>query len=289
MALLNAFVASYIPQEFRHGRDFIGDRGWVDLTNLFLRKVERRGLFLLGRRKEVGVEVENNFWITLPSDCRKPIDVYYPPLAHYSETELRYNLQVVNGKIKLFVPFDKDGDPDTFTLSAGSTTQITADDDDAAAKEWNNSLLVLTDGTALGDQILIGNNEASAAGTVDLPFIHTHWRTTSDSTAGYLTSTYLMLTYRSTYTAISAATDEIPVDDMYEDILADFLIYQSMQLTDKRRKIARDEFENDLNEMENEIFTPSMAEARPVARDMPAFQNLQALDSAEPDYIGDDS
>lgn len=41
---LSEFITAYIPTEFRQGRDFVGPRGWVPLTNLLVQKTRREGL-----------------------------------------------------------------------------------------------------------------------------------------------------------------------------------------------------------------------------------------------------
>jgi hypothetical protein len=287
MALLNAFVANYVPLEFRHGRDFTGGRGWVDLTNQFLRKLERNGILKIDRKKETGVEVENDYWIDFPSDCRRVVEIYYPPLLNTSESELKYGFEIMNGKIKLHIPFDKKASPDSFTLSSGSTTQITINDDDAAANEWENYLLVPTNGT-YQTPIIIGEHDAASANVTVLNFLHTQ-PNTINSTAGYLTDQYLMLVYESTYTAMSAANGEIPIDDRYEMALANWLTWQAIPLGDKRRIEAKRDFLETYEELTIELTTLAPDQIRGQSRPMAAFEDCTDFDQSEFEYIGDDN
>lgn len=284
---LNTFVASYLPNDIRYTRDYTGDRGWIHLVNLLLRKLEQNKMFHLGRKKEIGVEVDEDYWITLPSDYRSLVEIYYPPSAHYTEKEYKYPAEIVNGKLKLYVPFDKDADPDAFTLSAGSTTTIKANDTDATADIWKDFLLVLTDGTYSGDTIFIISNTDVSGGTTTLTFLHTQ-DNTIDSTAGYLTDTFLMMKYMAQYTDMTSASGEIPIDDNYETLLRNFLCLEAIPVGDKRRKEYKEDFENDWEEAENENFTPTPDQARPMARSLPGYENCDAFEDADSDYIGED-
>lgn len=284
---LNTFIANYLPRDVRGTRAFDGDRGWIDLTNLFLRKLEQNKMFHLGRKKEIGVEVDDDYWITLPSNFRSLVEIYYPPSAHYTEKEYKYPAELINGRLKLYVPFDKDASPDSFTLSAGSTTTIKANDTDATADIWKDYLLVLTDGTYSGDTIFIISNTAVATGTTILTFLHTQ-DNTIDSTTGYLTETFLMMVYMATYTALSAYDDEIPIDDRFESLLRNWLCKEALPVGDKRRKEYISDFKEEWGEAENENFTPTPDQARPMARSLPGYENCSEYENADSDYIGED-
>jgi hypothetical protein len=285
---LNELVSAYVYADIRMTSEYDGNRGWIQLTNLFLKMLERKHLFKLGKLIETAVEVENSYWITMPSNCRPvAIDrIYYPP-ALISKADYRYSFETVKGKIKLNAEFPvaNDDDPDTFTLSAGSTTQISINDADATADLWNDYLLVLTDGTYSGDTIIIGDTAAAGAGVSVLDFLHTQ-DNIINSTAGYLTKQYLMLKYYETYTEMAALDDEVPIDDNYEYLLGFYLIWQGMTLGDKRRKTAYEEFKLNFSEVEDEQFTPSPEQARAVPRELTGYVDANDFDDSE--YIGDD-
>lgn len=287
MAALNTLVQNYVGVRQRHTRDFTGARGWIALSNQFLRQLEAEGLFEIGLRKEIGVEVSDDYWITLPSDCRKVLEVYYPPLVHYTEKQFKYRASIVQGKLKLYEPVDKDSDPDTFTLSEGSTTTIKINDDDATADLWKGHLLVLTNGTYSGDSLLIQSNTASAGGTSTLTFRHTHSGTVN-STAGYLTQKYVMLAYNAKYTDISAYDGEVPIANDYEYLLGDYLNYRALLPSDKEYRGWKELFEENIQLVRNEVFTPEPEEGRPRARSMPGLENCEEYESYDSEYIGDD-
>lgn len=283
MTTLAQIVARFVPADIRMTGDFTGDRGWVYLTNQFYRKMEARRLFKISRIIETGVEVDSDYWIDLPSDFRAVNRIFYPP-ALISEAEKNYRFTIVGGKIKLAESKTKDDDPDTFTLSAGSTTTIKINDADATADLWNDYLLVLTDGTYSGDTIIIYDTAAAAGGTSTLTFRHTQ-AGTIDSTAGYLTDEYLMLRYYKQYTDVSTASSVIDVDSKYEYLLGYFLTYQGLSLSDKRRKLAKLDYDEALDELETEEFTPTIEQARPVARELVGYEDATEFDDSE--YIGE--
>lgn len=285
--LLNAFVAANVPSGIRGSRDFTGDRGWIYIGNQLLRLLESRGLFQFGRKKETGVEVDDEYWITIPSDLRTVDRIYYRPSIEYTEKEHRYQHEIVNGKIKLWTPFDKKASPDSFTLSDGSTTTIKINDADATADLWNDYLLKLTDGTYSGDFIIISDTAAADGGTAVLTFLHTQ-DNTIDSTTGYLTDEFLMLRYIATYTDMSAANSEIPLDDMYESIFENWFCYKALAITDKRRAAYKKEFEEELDRLEDEQYTPTPDQARPEGRSLPGLEDCTAYGDADSEYIGDD-
>lgn len=287
MTALNTFIAAHVPQTIRGSRDFTGNRGWIYIGNQLLRLLESRGLFQFGRRKETGVEVDDDYWITIPSDLRTVDRIYYPPSIHWSEKSVRYQHEIVNGKIKLYTPFDKKASPDSFTLSDGSTTTIKINDTDCTADLWNDYLLKLTNGTYSGDFIIISDTAAADGGTAVLTFLHTQ-DNTIDSTTGYLTDTYLMLRYTATYTDLAAAGNEIPVDDKYESIFEPWFCYKALPITDNRRAGYKAEFEEELDRLETEQYTPTPDQVRPQGRSLPGYEECEEYEDADSEYIGDD-
>lgn len=283
MTTVANFVAREIPLELRQSRDFTGDRGWVWIVNRFLKVLAREGLWRKTIQKEMPVEVTDNFWITIPSGLRRVVEIYHPPITTWTERKITYGHDIVNGKIKLEKPFGKDDDPDSFTLSEGGTSSVKIDDDDATADLWNDYALVLTNGTYSGDAILISDTAAADGGTSLLTFRHTR-ATISDSTAGYLTQKYLMLLYEAAYAAVSAHTDELPIDDEFEDLLAFYIMWQAFPLNDKRRAVAKTDFNVALELAKDEHFTPTLDQAHVDGRSMPGFEDCSAYDNEVLNY-----
>jgi hypothetical protein len=283
MAILSDFIEQHIPAELRYGRDYDGPRGWIHLTNQLLKRLARKGLFDMTLRKETGVEVEDDYWIDLPSDFKDLEAIYYPPLENYTQKDVRYHSEIVNGRIKLYEPFDQADSPDSFTCSGGTKTRITIDDDDAAEDDWKNYLLVPTT-PATTAPVLITGNDASAGGTCVLKFAEQ--KDSYAVTAGYLTDQYLMLVYWATFTGIESEDDEVPIEDSDEDLLTYGLCMMATPASDKANvKLYHDLFGEAVEEKECEVFTPTEDDARPVPRRMPGLENCDWVDDDE--YIGD--
>ena len=284
---LQEFIEANIPLELRHTRDYTGSRGWVTLMRQVLKEAEAEGYFALDRKVEIGVEVANDYWIDYPANCIEEIEIHQPPIGDNSEREITYNYDIVNGKIKLESRYDKDEDPDTFTLSAGSTTQITIDDGDATEDQWEQYLLVPTNGTYT-DPIVLGEHEAAAGGVTVLNF-ETPQANAIDSTAGYITKTYLKLVYMKYFTGLSGSSDEIPVDDRFEILLTHGLCYRATPPSDtKRRNEYLQQWMFEKEQLDKLFFTPSPDQARPRARSMPAFENVDGFYHRKRYYTGED-
>lgn len=279
---LNDYIAAYLPQHNRGLKDYESGAGWYHIVNLLLKKLERKGLYDTTKKKERAVEVDSDYWITLPSDCRELIKIYDP----FNNHDI-YRFQYLNGKIKLDKSFTKDSSPDTFTLSDGSTTTIKINDADATADLWNEYALVLTNGTYSGDVIIIHDTDAADGGTSLLTFRHTQVGTI-DSTTGYLTNDYMMLVYKSTFTMMSAYNGEIPLDDRYEgDLLLNWLLMNSVAKTDKKYQIYKNEFYGVLDEIAEEQNTPSLDNIRTNPRPWPELDLNQTKDYDQ--YVKDEN
>ena len=288
MATLQNLVEGNVPRSLRQTRDYSGHRGWIDLTNKLLKRFARMQIWDKTLKKEVAVEVEDDYWITIPSDMKRLESIYYPPLRHYSEKDVRYSPSIVNGKIKLYEKFDKDETPHSFTLSGGTTSSIQINDDDANEDEWENWLLVPTDGT-YQTPILIGEHSAASGGLTTLNFIHTQ-SNAIDSTAGYLTDLYLMVSYWAKWTELTAYTDEVPMSDEDEDLLGYALCMEATPITDKQgHSYFRDLFMEALEEKKDEVFTPTPDQLRPRPRPIAAFDDCEEFRNDDWEYIGDDT
>lgn len=281
---LNNFIQNYLPAHLRTSRDFTGSRGWVYLTNLILKKYESFGWFNLDRKKEVGVEVENSYWITIPSDMRIALDIFTPPTTDYTQMDRKYKWEIVNGKMKLKTPFDKKTSPDSFTLSSWSADGVSINDDDAEASEYRDYLLVVTDGDLINKTILIADNTAAAGGVTALEFYQSDGNAASTSVVGYLTNQYLMLQYMAVYTGLTAHTDEIPIDSRFEYVLAQSLIVASMSRNDKAFKIEY-QLEQDMIESVNSDEFSLDAGTRIRPRKMPGYDTCPGRQD-DFEYIG---
>lgn len=284
MTALNTFISNNIPREVQQGRDYTGPCGWIYLCNQLLRRLETEGIISLTQRIETGAEVWNSSWITIPSDYRSEMEIYrYTAL----DTKINIPFQFIQGKIKVDDDIDNDDDPEEFILSSGGTTSVKINDDDAVENQWENWLLVLTNGTYSGDSIIIGEHDEASAGYTTLNFLHTRSTSILDSTSGYLTQMYVMLRYMATFTGLSAYDSDIPVDPRYEDVLINGLCYLAKPVGSDERNNYRAEFENDLQLLKNEIFTPTPDQARPIGRDMAALSGFDQVSGKHDEFVGD--
>lgn len=253
---LATFIQNYVDAAARTERDFTGPRGWVHLTNLILKRYERIGWFRLDRKKEVGAEVNNQYWITIPSDLRLAEKIFAPPLYDYRQMEREYKFQIINGKIKLLTPFDKKTDPDTFTLSSWSTGGVSINDAAASLDKYKDRLLVVTNGTLIGKNITISGSAASSLGVAALSFYHQDGVALSTSTTGYITDEFLMLSYMAKYQTLTSQTDEIPIDDRLEHVLAQALIVERLSKKDSSFNNEYQILKTMESEVDNEEFSP---------------------------------
>lgn len=281
---LATFIQNYVDASSRLERDFTGPRGWVHLTNLALKRYEGKGWFRLDRLKEVGVEVQNSYWITIPSDMRKPSVIFAPPFSDYRQSEKEYSFEIVNKKIKLKTPFDKKTDPDDFTLSSWGSDSVNINNATAEEDDYKDHLLVVTNGDLIGKCILIAGNSAANGGLTELNFYHSDGSGTATSTEGYITDKYLMFRYMAVFTGLTAHDDEIPIDDRFESVLAQSLKVARLSPKDSAFK-AEYQLEKDMfEEVESELFSPDEgATIRP--RLIPGLTNDFDDDNFE--YIGD--
>jgi hypothetical protein len=274
--LLSAFIASYISNDYRTGRDFAGARGWIALTNQVLKRFESKGFYSLDRNMEIGVEVNNDVWITIPSDCRKIESVYNPV------TKREYRYEVVNGKIKLLdVIVTKEVSPATFTLSTFVAGSVSVNDTDAVADQWKDYLLIASNKSAI-----IASNTAVSAGLSTLSFLHNVTLSVPMPTTGYLTQQFLMLKYQKSFIGLTSPSDEIPVDDKFEELIAQAIM---IEIIDKRSKGFANEYaiyKDIINDFESEQFSPDVGSCRPKPRFLPGYSDCSKMNDSE--YIGEE-
>jgi len=283
---LNDFIQAYLTSSARLERDFTGARGWINLTNLVLKRYESYGWFSLDRRKEVGVEVNNSYWITIPSDMRQAEQIFCPPLSHYSQSDRKFQYEIVNGKIKMKTPFDKKADPETFVLSGWSADSVLISDVDAEESEYKDWLLVVTDGNLSGKNILIADNQESSGVETELSFYHSVGSLAATSAAGYMTDQYLMFRYMAKFTGMTSHTEEIPINDTFEYVLAQSLLVESMSKSDKSFKIQWDLEQKMIDDINCELFTPDEG-TRIRPRKLPGLDGSINTRPDDFEYIGD--
>ena len=250
-------------------RDYTGPRGWVSLCNQLLRRLETEGLIPF-QKKEVGVEVNSGYWITLPADYRNKLKIFEP--CH----SIPQPFEVINGLVKLRSYIAKDPEPSTFVLSEGTTIGVNINDTDGQENEYAGKLLVLTDGTYSGASIILGEHAAASAGVTPLTFLAPR-SSVATSTAGYITETFVKLQYMATFTSLTAEGDTLPIDSRYEHVLVNGLSYLASPVDSKERKAYFAEFEYDIDLVKRDVFTPTPEQARPTARPMAAFENCEDI------------
>ena len=284
---LATFIANYIPKSLRSVYDFESNLGWMHLANMILREWATKGYIITNQVKEVGVEVDKYFWVTLPSDCNSIIDIFLPvdvdAEGDPDDKLISIPHEIVNGKIKLLRSYQKDDSPDTFTLSVWATTGVSINDTDATADEWNNSLLVVTNGSDSGDTFIIADSAAVVGGKAALTFLHATGSAASTSTAGYLTETYLMLKYLADFTALSAVGDTLPVDQKFFNCLAAGMVFRATNKDDQKYPRVKQEWLDEVEKLENSICTPTADQARIGGRSMPGFDQRE-YEPEFPDY-----
>ena len=271
---LNTFILNYIDQSTRVARDFTGPRGWVFILNTILRDMESRG-FTLDQKKEIGVEVSNSYWITPPVDMRRPIKIFNPQsVAGTSDPngeEFAAPFNIVNGKIKLFYPYGKNLTPDAFTLSAWGINGVSITSATIVDNQYNDYLLVVTNGDLTGKTIMISDCQASVGGTSVLTFLQNDGNAASTSTSGYLTNQYLMLRYMARFTGLVGVNDVIPLSEMYFNALVAGTYREATGITDPKYKQIAANYLDALDVLGLSEFTPTEDQARSKPRPMPGY------------------
>ena len=275
---LNNFVLNYLDKQTQATRDFTGPRGWVFLTNMILRDLESRGFFSLNQVKEIPVEVNSSFWITLPADFRSLKKIYVPPsVSGYGDPDAedqKFGYSLVNGMIRLDKAVSKNTSPTSYTLSGWSTTAVSINDTSSAANAYQDDMLVVTNGDGSGDTAYVASSTASDGTHVVLTFVQPLAVAPTTSTAGYLTDEFLMLRYLASFTVMAAYTDVLPVLDKYTNVLvAGLTMYACSRGDDKYPKLQAD-YEAAISTLELTEFTPTPDQARPRPRVMPGYQAL---------------
>ena len=281
---LATFVTNNMPKDMQARiTDYSGPRGWAFIGNMILRNLEAKKLFSLDQVKEVGIEVVNHHWITLPSDFRSVIDIKLPIQSDgendMDDEQISFGYSFTNGKIKLDRPYDKEASPSSFTLSAWATTGVSINDTDAVADQWNDYLLACTNGDLSGSKFIISDSAAVAGGVAALTFLHATGPASSTTSTGYLTQTYLMLKYMARYTGLATSSSVIPIDEKYWNALIFGMLWLATPKSDQKKNDYEKDYLNEINTLECELCTPTEDQARPRARSMAAFENIPKDDT----------
>lgn len=191
-------------------------------------------------KKEIGVPVSNNIWITMPADCRTLVAALDPPGYDGS-----YRWEIVNGLIRLTegVEIPDNDTPDTVDEFDNSTVDyIDVNIADAVENDYENYLLYITAGTSSGVGIMLSGNDASDTGTCRLYFyqpLQTALGTLA-ITEAQLLQNYIRLQYNSGFPEVSSVSDEIPINDRFERALVDkYMLYRIWKGIDESLPAAR--------------------------------------------------
>jgi hypothetical protein len=275
---LNTFVLNNLDKQTQATRDFIGPRGWVFLTNIILRDLESLGFFSANQKKEVGVEVNSSYWITIPSDLRTVEKIFVPnSVSGHGDPdaeEQKFSHSIVNGMIRLNTAVGKNTSPTAATLSSWATTHVAILDAASVANAYQDDLLVVTNGDASGQTMYIASSAASDGTHVVLTLANPLAAAPTTSTTGYITDEFLMLRYLAAFTVLSAYTDALPFLDKYQNVLVAGLYMLSLSRGSDQYAKYQTDYENAINTLGLTEFTPTADQARPRPRVMPGYQAL---------------
>jgi len=214
MATLQSYIDK-LPPAFK--ARYTTSVHFITWANQLLEELEGRG-FLSSYLREVGAVVHNLSWILKPSDMVALQEVFNP-----QDKRQQFRIEDVNDKLKLLdVTLDHDitDDESITTLSAQAVGSITGNIVGHAADDLENYLFYITAGTLAGNGIVLVGNDVSGATTTKLNFLHDRSAalTAGQATAARLVSPdfYVMLKYESLITAISSASEELPIPDYCE-------------------------------------------------------------------------
>ena len=242
---LKALLPYHLQQRYGNTQIY----AWI---NQGLRALQLEGI-TLSVKKEFGLEVENDVWITPPSSVIRPIEIYSPRNA-----DVIYPFEEIEGKAKLIErTFDKEDDPTAITTFSNYDTEyIDVDLTDYDEDDLGNYLLVIDGGTISGNTYIIAGNDESGETTTRIYFMHELSAVMDGTqvTSGYLVDdfSYLMLKGITSYTEVSATTDEIATDDEIEDCLISFLTWKAherVQTTSDDTKYWKGQFDEQLKKI----------------------------------------
>ena len=265
--ILSNFVKSYILPAQQQGRDYTGPRGWVHLANLLLRRLETEGMEAMGRLKEFPVKVAGNYFVTPPADYRVGERMYIPSIIAGEDVELTF--EEVNGGLRLETPVKSGTSSIACFLSSISSDKLSG----VLSTDTTNFPWIKDADALVGYAFLLGAYSFVITGSVfsGTPYLvnitfDRVCTVPAPNDPATMTKEYVLLRYRSTFSPMAAAGDEIPLEDKYEFLLASWLAFQAEAYDAKMRMAYLSEFEADLDRIKSEVFTPTAAQARPHMR-----------------------
>lgn len=206
---------SALPQEIYY--HYLNSGKFVTWANQLLEELAGRKI-LPEVRKECGALVKNNVWIDKPSNLIKLNEVFSP--LNYL---VKYRVIDTNNKLKMIDEYIEE-DPNKIILENvfnGSTDHIECNLTGYEEDELENYLLVIPSGLYEGRTFVLSGNGESSCGT-RLNYLHELSSALDaseiDADTAFLVSPdyYVMIDCIVTINAISANTDEFPIDDKYE-------------------------------------------------------------------------
>ena len=165
--------------------------------------------------RELGVVVDNDVWITKPSDYSVGRSLYSP-----KDSDREFRFEEVMKKIRIIgETFDAEDSPSTFTnISISSTTLIEVFNSPVA--DYAGYLLVVTSGSAVGRTIQIASTTSPFVERITFHFLHALDTAIDAADIGEVTliapEYFLILRYSSFFTDFAADSEEVPLMNQYE-------------------------------------------------------------------------
>lgn len=249
-------LISQLP--YRLQRRYSGDNGETFITwaNDAMTELEQDG-HLSETQREAGVTVENDFWITPPSDYRRGLELYNPeePTVIYPFLETVGDASDLKLKLQERMTFDAEASPQAVTaFSAQATDSISVNVTGIDEDGYKNYLLKVTAGTIAPRSYRIASNDASAGGVTKLYFLHslTSALTALQATAGQIISKdyYLVLRYIALFTPMTAITENVPVSDKFVKAIKAFIFwkaYEWVRVLTSETQYWEDQWKKELN------------------------------------------
>ncbi len=212
MSSLSSYI-SLLPAVFQNRYTASGH--FVSWMNELLEELQERG-FLSTQIKEIGCIVENDRWISKPSDLIKLERIWFPD-------DYRHEVRVedVNNRFKLKDREIITAEDDWTVITSFSNYALTGMTlgytgiDPVIEDELEDDLLLITAGTSSGLSMIIDANDATTANTTAVTFEHPLDAVLDGvkvTEAKIVPKTeYLMMKYQSSISEISAVGDEVPV------------------------------------------------------------------------------
>jgi hypothetical protein len=199
----------------------------VNWLNELLEELSGEGL-MKENFYERGVLVHDKNWILKPAGLRSIKRIIHP-----TDQQHEYDFEEIEGEIKLTKETVEDSDTtldaDSFSDSSVNGIKIYRSAVyDAIADQYKDylfSIQVSTLDVYKNINLIIGGNTASSTTNMTLTWKHALTTALAAASVGHThivsPDYYLIMQYYGTYTAMTAYTDECPIDDRYERRIVD--------------------------------------------------------------------